>query len=73
MFSTSLLFTIFRGQLQLFITKRHRWRKLMSGTNVFRHADQIKFWTGIEDKTEGLSSLKKFMQIRTQTEVKSKN
>jgi len=31
--------------------------------------DQTEFWTDFEDKTERLSSLEKFMQIRTQTEV----
>ena len=31
--------------------------------------DQTEFWTDLEDKTERLSSLEKFMQIRTQTEV----
>jgi len=35
--------------------------------------DQTEFWTDREDKTERLSSLDKFMQIRTQTEVWSKN
>jgi len=34
---------------------------------------QTDFWTDLEDKTERLSSLEKFMQIRTQTEVWSKN
>ena len=31
--------------------------------------DQTEFWTDLEDKTERLSPLEKFMQIRTQTEV----
>ena len=35
--------------------------------------DQTEFLTNIEDKTERLSSLEKFMQIKTQTEVWSKN
>ena len=41
--------------------------------------DQTEFWSLkknqviIEDKTERLSSLEKFMQIRTKTEVPSKN
>ena len=35
--------------------------------------DQTEFWTDLEDKTERLSSLEKFMQIRTQTEVWSVN
>jgi len=35
--------------------------------------DQIEFWTDLEDKTECLKLLEKFMQIRTQTEVWSKN
>jgi len=34
--------------------------------------DQTEFWTDLEDKTERLLSLEKFMQIRTQTEVWSK-
>jgi len=34
--------------------------------------DQTEFGTDLEDKTERLS-LEKFMQIRTQTEVWSKN
>jgi len=36
-------------------------------------ADQTEFWTDLEDKTECLSSLEKFMQIRTKTKVWSKN
>ena len=35
--------------------------------------DQTEFWTDREDKTERLSSLDKFVQISTQTEVWSKN
>jgi len=35
--------------------------------------DQSEFWTDLEDKTERLSSLEKFMKIRTKTEVWSKN
>ena len=35
--------------------------------------DQTEFWTDLEDKTKRLSSLEKFMQIRIQTEVWSKN
>ena len=35
--------------------------------------DQTNFWSDLEDKTERLSSLEKFMQIRTKTEVWSKN
>ena len=35
--------------------------------------DQTEFWSDLEDKTERLSSLEKFMQIRTKTEVSSKN
>ena len=35
--------------------------------------DQTKFWSDLEEKTERLSSLEKFMQIRTKTEVCSKN
>jgi len=35
--------------------------------------DQPEFWTDLEDKTERFSSLEKFMQIRTQTELWSKN
>ena len=34
---------------------------------------QTEFWSDLEDKTERLSSLEKFMQIRTKTEVCSKN
>ena len=34
--------------------------------------DQTKFWSDLED-TERLLSLEKFMQIRSQTEVWSKN
>jgi len=35
--------------------------------------DRTELWTDIEDKTERLLSLEKFMQIRTKTEVWSKN
>jgi len=35
--------------------------------------DQTEFRTGVNDKTERLSSLEKFMQIRSQTEIWSKN
>jgi len=35
--------------------------------------DQTEFWTDLEYKTKRLSSLEKFMQIRTQTEVWSKD
>jgi len=35
--------------------------------------DQTEFWTDLECKTERLSSLETFVQIRTQTEVWSKN
>ena len=35
--------------------------------------DQTEFWTDLEYKTKCLSSLEKFMQIRTQTEVWSKD
>jgi len=35
--------------------------------------DQTKFWTEFEDQTECLSSLEKFMQIRSQTRVWSEN
>jgi len=35
--------------------------------------DQTDFWTDLEDKTERLSSLEKFMQIMTKTKVWSKN
>jgi len=35
--------------------------------------DQTEFWTDLEDQTECSSSLEKFMQIRSQTEVWSKN
>ena len=35
--------------------------------------DQTEFWTDLKCKTERLSSIEKFMQIRTQTEVWSKN
>ena len=35
--------------------------------------DQTEFWSDLEDKTERLSSLEKFMQIRTKTKVWSKN
>ena len=31
--------------------------------------DQTEFWSDLEDKTERLSSIEKFMQIRTETEV----
>ena len=37
------------------------------------YLDQTKFLTDLEDKTECLLSLEKFMQIRSQTEVWSKN
>jgi len=36
-------------------------------------SDLVEFQTDFEDKTERLSSLEKFMQIRSQTEVWSKN
>ena len=35
--------------------------------------DQTEFWSDLEDKTERLSSLDKFMQVRTKTEVCSEN
>jgi len=35
--------------------------------------NQTEFWTDLEYKTKRLSSLEKFMQIRTQTEVWSKD
>ena len=35
--------------------------------------DQIEFWTDLEDQTERLLSLEQFTQIRTKTEVWSKN
>jgi len=35
--------------------------------------EQTKFWTDLEDQTKCLLSLEKFMQIRSQTEVWSKN
>ena len=35
--------------------------------------DQSEFWTDLEDKTERLSSLEKFMQIRNKTKVSSMN
>jgi len=38
-----------------------------------RTSDQTNFWSDLEDKTERLSSLEKFMQIRSQTEIWSKN
>ena len=34
---------------------------------------QTEFWTDLEDKTKCLSSLEKFMQIRSQTGVWFKN
>jgi len=35
--------------------------------------DQTEFWSDLEDNTERLPSLEKNMQIRTKTEVCSKN
>jgi len=35
--------------------------------------DHTEFWTDLEDKTKRLSSLENVMQIRSQTEVWSKN
>jgi len=35
--------------------------------------DHIKFWTDLKYRTERLSSLEKFMQIRSQTGVWSKD
>jgi len=41
--------------------------------NIKKKKKKTEFWSDLEDKTERLSSLEKFMQIRTKTEVWSKN
>jgi len=60
--------------------RKFKLRKIILGVRMhFRHrysvylVDQTEFWSDLKDKTERLSSLEKFMQIRTKTEVCSKN